>query len=419
MADNAETRNNEFDADARSRRKASGNGALIAMISLGLLLVGGMIFALVYFLSGSSGNLDSEMLAFLPADSNMISGLDADELLQNKKIKELLDKVPEKSDKSPLTELNEKLKPTGLTIDDFSRILMGQEMAKGQPTFVFRTKKSFDKAKMAEYFGARQEQKKGDKTYYTSRWGDVVYFPSDTLIVETTEKHFETLSSKDPGKVLVSDEALRDLAKKMSKGHVWAVMSRGALDDKEMKGVEGVKQLKLPYLVPDLLDAVKDMKTAGFWTKLDGDNVKSGGVLICGNKDLADKAEKALKKEIDDRRDKSLENDPTIGVLFRQFPDDMKSLVGNFQKSLAVDRSGAALEISGTFNVSGVDMIRNYFVVKQRAEMTERMRQEEIREKEFRDKNEIDVKRTQPKQEKIESAPDGNDPVKQPREAPK
>src|SRR4051794_34381642 len=78
-----DTRHDDFDRPRKKRK--GGSGTAIALICLGLLLVGGLIFALIYFLGGN--NLDSEMLAYLPAETNVIVGVDVEELMKNEKVK--------------------------------------------------------------------------------------------------------------------------------------------------------------------------------------------------------------------------------------------------------------------------------------------------------------------------------------------
>src|SRR5262245_46134174 len=74
------------DINRHRKKRKGGGGTAIVLICLGVLLVGGLIFALIYFLGGNS-NLDSEMLAFLPAETNVMAGIEIDELMKNDKIK--------------------------------------------------------------------------------------------------------------------------------------------------------------------------------------------------------------------------------------------------------------------------------------------------------------------------------------------
>src|SRR5438132_1682268 len=129
MATHSEDRDDEFDGEARQRRRRkSGSAALIAMICLGLLLVGGMIFALVYFLGGSSGNLDAEMLAYLPAETNSMAGIDVQDLMNNDKMKGIVGKLLQSP---PGSEVAAMLKKADISENNISRILIGGKLSVG------------------------------------------------------------------------------------------------------------------------------------------------------------------------------------------------------------------------------------------------------------------------------------------------
>jgi hypothetical protein len=337
--------------EAGRPRPKPGRGPLVAMLCLGVLLVGGMVFALVYFLSGA-GRVDEEMLAYLPPNSNIIMCADIDDILKNEEVKKILSKPLGKMPKGPLSELNERIKPADLTVDDFSRVVMGGVMDKDEPTFVLRVKKSFDKAKLAAAFEFKKEQRKGDVTYYTNDRGkQLAYFPSDTLIVVTTAQQFEALAAKGAAQVTVSAE-MQDLAKKMSKGQFWMVYERSVFPANFNQEIDKVaKKEKAPYT--EILEALKDMKGGGVRLKFDGDHGDFASGILCGRQETAEKAEAAFKKAIEDQRDKGLENDPSFGEQLKQMPG-LKTIANELLKSLAVDRSGPLVEVSGSIKINAI-----------------------------------------------------------------
>ena len=356
----------EVDDDRPRRRKKKKTSSLPVMIGLGLFGlialagIGYLIYSLIA--GGGGGSYDTEMLAFLPAESTLVASVDCDELAGNAKLKEVVGNIGKMSGNDPLKEANEKLKPTGLTTDDFSRLVMGGTVDKGDPTIVLRTKKSFDRVKMAEFLECKKEEKKGDKTFYTNpNGGDaVVYFPGDTLAVKTTKKQFETLSTKDSSKMMLTEE-MQDLAKKMSKGHIWVAIFKNMLPKETMDQIDFVKAARIPYLPPELIDAVKDMKGFGFWAKADGDKIKFGLGVLCTKQEVAEKAESAMQKEIDEQRNKNLEDNPIIKnnplLQTKEMPSEVKSLTSSLQKSMAVDRSGSLIEMTGGFGLSDLEAV--------------------------------------------------------------
>ncbi len=361
----------ESDHNAASGPTCSGKGPLIAAFSIGLLLVGGMAFSLYWFLGGSSAKVDAEMLSYLPADSQIIAGADLEELVKNSRLKELVGKLGDKED--PLKEANEKLKPTSLTVDDFSSIVMGATPGSGEQTVVFRTKKAFDKAKMAEAMGIKEEKKKGDKTYYATP-REVLYFPSDTLMVITSEKQFETIAGRNSAKVLISEE-LQDFVRKIGKGNIWIAIARGAIPGDELKQIELVKGMGLPYLSADLIDAAKEAKGAGLSLKFDGDQVTIAGTLLCADKSAAKKAAAALSKDIDERRGKELADDAKFGAFSKMLPPEAQKTAEDVKKSLKSDQSGSYLTVSAEVRLDDASKLLKGYIDYQKRQFEAQMRQ--------------------------------------------
>ena len=350
----------------------SGKGALVAMYCLALLLVGGTAFSLYWFLSGYNDKFDAEMLSYMSANSNVIVGADLDALSKNSRLKELFRNFDKNYD--PVEKLNEKLKYTGLTTDDFSRLLMGvvsDDIHEEQFAQVWRTKKPFDKAKMAEVFGHEVvQQKKGETTYFANRSGNIVYFPTDTLIVLTSGKHFETLTSKKPGKILVSVE-MQEFVKKMSKGQAWVVASRAAFTDEDLSILNVIKGF--PYFPEALMSAAKDAKMAGLSAKFDKENLTLSGSLVCRDKEQASKAETALEKEIDDRRTKDLADDELIGATLKILPTEVRNFGNDLKKTLKAERSGSQLTLSGELRINDA-----FTVVKMLSDYQRKLAEREI-----------------------------------------
>ena len=357
----------DFDDDDRPRKKKKkkgrGLGVTIGLAAAALLLLGGIGY-LVYSLVGGGGGgdtYDTDMLAFLPAEANVVFGADVEELNKSAKLKELIGKSGKATGKDFIGEMNEKLKAGGLSIDDISRVIIGVNVdqaatGKDPPTFAFvvRTKKSFDKAKVAQAMEFKDEKKQGDVTYYGNKEKEVVYFPEDSLMVATTEKHFEALNAKNSSKVAISDD-LQELGKKMSKGHFWVVASR--LPSTALNNIDSLKAIRIPYVPTELIDALKEMKGGGISLKLDGDDLKMGFGLLCGNKDAAEKTEKAVQKEIDDRKGKNMADDPLWAKAGAGMPSEAKSVMESMQKSIAVNRSGALIEMSWSFGMNQLESV--------------------------------------------------------------
>ncbi|MCE9530161.1 MAG: hypothetical protein K8T89_03345 [Planctomycetes bacterium] len=356
----------DFDREARPRKK-TGNGALVAMISLGVLLLGGMIFALVYFFMGN--NLDNDMLAYMPADTNMMFGLDVEELLKNDKLKDQWKKAKaEKEGK----EIVDKLKEADIEDDDISRILYGtkaivdEDSFKDSLTMVIKTKKDYDKEKLIKAFEMERQEKNGKIYYKDKRKSDMrVVLPTNRLIVFLgSQKRLDDVLEKDASKVVISD-AMRELAKKMSKGPIWLAIDRSLFGDelKNLDQLKGKKDEKGELLAPtELIDAAKDLRGLGMYVKVDGDKITVKTGMLCKDSDNASKAASALQAFVDKHRKEKLEEKPELEGALKQLPDEIKKSLNDTLASSATTSSGAMLESSISLNISGIEkVVKSWF----------------------------------------------------------
>jgi len=350
--------------DPTARRKKSGNGPIIAMIGLGVLLVGGLIFALYYFLGRDK--VDSEMLAYLPKDTNVIAGVEVEEMLKNDKLKELWKKLTEKGETKQILD---KLKQADLDENDISKVMFGGGVKTMEPgdssTIVVRLKKDVNKEKLAKAFDLKETEKNGKK-FYTTKVdpGTRIILPTDRLIVVVqSEKRLDEILGKDPGNVLVSD-SMQELAHKMSKGALWVAIDRSSLGD-SMKDIEKGKGAKDPdgeLLMPDaVIDAVKDLKGLGFYLKVEGDKASLKTGLLCKDSDAASKAADELKKLLDKHKKDGFEKSPLF-MAVAGAPKEVTSYFNEILQSASVESSGAMLETTLNASIAGTEKaVRYYF----------------------------------------------------------
>jgi hypothetical protein len=361
-------RYDDHDTD-RPRPKKKGGASLYFLLALGVLLVGGLIFALIYFLGGSN-NYDSEMAAYLPAETNMMVGVEVEELMKNDKVKNLVTTVFQGEGK----EFYAKLKEAGMDENSFTRVLVGGDMggamfgagpgAGKEPNMVgvIRAKKAFDKAKIAQLMSLTEQTKNGKTFYKSDKKKDIfVHYPSDMMaVIASSEKAMDGVLSRGDGKVVISED-MQELAKKLSKGQVWVAVGTAAFE-KELKQAEHLEDMGVPA---DIANAVKGMRGVGFYAKLDGDKLTFAGGVLCADRSTASRAADALQKEINDKvRGKSIDQLPL------PFPgakgeggDEFKKLITDIQQSAKADNSGALLEVSASCSVSGLEALFKGFMM--------------------------------------------------------
>lgn len=368
---------------APSGPKSKGGNALFALVIVGLLVVGGGIFALFFFL-GESPRADDEMLAYLPADTSFIIAVDVEELKKAEKSRTWT---------TSLSQLDpaiiDLLTRGGLSLStDVSHVVVGvRELKISAPRIapprmgtggmntkanlpvatpnaepdhassVLRMKQGVDKAKLVAAWSAI-ELKKGDKSYYLipSHTADAAlkcfFPPKDTLIVFTrNDKVLEKILAADPGKPSISEE-MQYVARRVSKGPVWFAMSRRALPERMYIDIKG--DGACPYLTTDTVEALKNTETAGGWLKLEDDRVEMTISLTCTESAIAGRAAEKLKQLFADNRTTDLNSNSSIADYKKKNGTMMISpavwdACGEIQRTAKVDFSNYALEVTASF----------------------------------------------------------------------
>jgi hypothetical protein len=347
--------NDDDDGDDRPRKKPkkkkkkSNVGVMIALSVGGLLALAGVAYGLYLLLGGSS--YDTEMMAFLPADTNYLIGIEVEDLMHNEKAKSFLKKA-QQSEADKFAEL----KKAGIGEDDISRILIGSKVGKGNgnaslsSVVVIRLKKSVTPDKVAKGMGAT-EQKKNDKTYYkSSKAGDqeCMYFPSDTVIVITpNEKIMEPVLASS-NKVLISQE-VQDFAKKMSGGQIWMAMVNPEIGSSMG---DPSKELKTP---PEVASALKSARGIGGYANIESDKLSLGLGVLCSDSDAPSKAADPLEKNLKSETGMISTLKGMVGL----FLPELKPILDDVQKSAQVSSSGNVLELTASINMTNIEPLVN------------------------------------------------------------
>jgi hypothetical protein len=361
------------DGDDRDRRprpkkkKKKGNlGVIIGASVFGLLVLTGIGFGLYWLFSGN--NYDTEMMAFLPAETNVMVGIDVEDLMNNEKVKGYVKKITAMD--GPKETMN-KLKDAGITENDVSRILLGMKADDGAApaagkqkeetvALVVRFKKSVDKAKIAKSLDAT-EQKKNDKVYYRpNKPGShsYVHFPSDSMLVlVSTEKQLDSVLANS-SKVVISEE-MQDISKKLSKGQIWVAFSRSAVDS-ELKNIDEAKPMLTLVGIPadaatKMIAAVKSMRGGGGYLKLDGDKLSIGLGIQCSDAKTASEAAESWSKAFQSDTDKST----ITKAMLAQMPTETKNAMEESQKSFKSESSGNMWEMTSSVSLGSIDSFVN------------------------------------------------------------
>ncbi len=68
-------------------------GLKIGLAAGGVAAIVGLVFLCIWLFGGGGGSDDTDMIAYLPADSSVVAGANIDELNKNSKLKESIGKI--------------------------------------------------------------------------------------------------------------------------------------------------------------------------------------------------------------------------------------------------------------------------------------------------------------------------------------
>lgn len=277
----------EEDADRPRRgrgKKKKNKGMLIGLLAGAamLFLLGGA--AILYFVDPfgmfGGGAASSEMLAWMPAETQSIEGVDYTEV----------SKYP-KALSSARQDLRDA-ETIGLKAEDVASSMQAKKPGKGAAEVtVLKMKSAPDKDKIIKSAGGQEATANGKK-YYKTNSGGALYFPSDKIVVLTKSENTMTgLMQKEDGKIVISKD-LQDCIKRAD-GHMWmaAVGSDANMFGGGMGGGGGKGG---PPGLPGLA-APPPPKSALMTAKISGDEVTLKMEFTFADSDSAKKAGESIE----------------------------------------------------------------------------------------------------------------------------
>ena len=182
--------------------------ALVGLAALFLVCAGGGVALWVADPFGWFGGGSADLLAWMPADTRAVEGLDPAEVGKNP---------------HALAVLRADLKAAesvGIKAEDMAAVMQGKKTAKGEvEVTVVRLKASPDQDRIRQAAGGTEATANG-KTYYRTRAGGGLYFaPGRVVVLTRSEDAMTGLLQKEPGKVVVPDDLKSAVGR--ASGHLW------------------------------------------------------------------------------------------------------------------------------------------------------------------------------------------------------
>lgn len=381
---------NEDNSSTRRRKKKkqeSNTGLMIGLIGGGLVVVGLLVFGLIYLLrdkksdskdeannsNSSQQNSNSnagaplgslrpigqgngggqvapvkagrpfaarELLPFAPANTALVVAIDVDQILQIQQIRPFIDKALQ----GPQTaEGMKKLEEAGLSLNDFGTFLIAmpdptKKASTEEAVIVVRMKRALDKEKIIEVTEAEQDK----DGLCTTRDGKMnfIFSGTDTVILSNQAESLTALQKKKGGKIDV-DPSISDLMKKSSTSQVAVVISGKMFNSPEFGAALG----SMPGLggQPGLAD-LKKAKGMGLFAGVTGSQLEISIVMK-----LADAAAASALVKESQKQMQGMKNNPQIAQISQQLPQ-IGNLINEVANSARVSSSGDEMTTSLSVN---------------------------------------------------------------------
>jgi len=207
----------------KKKAKSGGGGAIIAIL-VSVLLIGGGIAAAFMFLGGGA---DSDMMAYIPADADLVGGVNLDAVRDQPDVKSMID---QNLNNPAASEPLQVLAKAGLKIEDLSKLVFGGKKNGGRGVFVVKTSKEFDPDAVGKAIGGQEASASGKK-YFKLGANEKIYMPSNNMIVfaEVSDNEMTTVMNREGAGVSLS-ESIQYLVKQAAGGHIWFAVVLGPND---------------------------------------------------------------------------------------------------------------------------------------------------------------------------------------------
>jgi hypothetical protein len=285
-------------ARRKQKSKSSGKGLVIGLVSGGvlLLLLGGGSFGVYWYLNKDKnrGTGKELLLAYVPADSTVVTGLDVALLMNVPPAAAQIEQVAKQGAWSNL--LAECKKSTDLEFRDFVLSAVFAIKVSDDPqggvqyqTCIFKSRIPFDQNRIRDSAKDAKSQKFKGKTYFAVNDPKFpkLFMPSDRILIVTNlpDAQMQNLVVADGTQPVLAAEPLA-LVREAERDMFWAVLSLDPSKRQQMQqgfqAAAGPAMLFAPEL-KTLVEPITQSKAASFSAALDGGSVRLDLRLACAN----------------------------------------------------------------------------------------------------------------------------------------
>lgn len=295
---------------SRKRQKTGSLSLLLGVAVLGAILLlvagGGVAFYWFWNAEKNSGGGKEDPVAYLPADSSMIIGVDFGTLLEQPGIGPLLEQSIRQKQKGGSNLFTDCKQKTGLefkelfdhTIVAYRGPLAQANVAAMPPAVVIlQSKVPFDQRKIRDSMKNPESRKLDGKTYYRVQEHpfQTLFMPSDRIMIMTSmiDAQVEPVIRADGAQPLLSPDVLA-LVRRSQRSHLWFVVPfddsmRQNLERQAPKVAGQMAELK-PFL-----HALAGARGMSLSVTIEGDRVRVTAAIMCAEETSAQNAAGSLE----------------------------------------------------------------------------------------------------------------------------
>jgi hypothetical protein len=356
----------------RRRKKRRSNTTKILAVSIGsalivLIFVGGTFFAIKNYVidkGRNKGTGKENPLAFVPADSTVVFGVDLGPLWEQPAVAAQIEKAFGQNPQDFFADLK---KNTGIEKHELldrvifaSKINLANPMQPPLMTLIFQSKVPFNQNKVRDSEKELVAQTAGGKTYYkrsgaASAQVGWVYMPSDRIMI------FSNLPENQMKELVESDGVspklpapVTSMAEDLEKSLFWMVLPfTSALKEQMQKGL-AMGDNNPPELAP-VNQALLQAKMLALSSTLANDKISLQVSLVCADEGSAKQVATSLQGYWD-KNSKGLAGlQMKLGLAF--LPKEFQAMVKEMLENLQFSSQGATAQASTQFTAPSAEIL--------------------------------------------------------------
>ncbi len=328
----------------RKKKKAQGNLLiLLAVVGLGLLLVGGGIGA-AYWLLGSSRGDYTEMLKYAPRNAQIVVGMDFNNLMKNSDFQEQMDEAKNQPQTRAFFQALDK---AGVTFNDIDKALIAGSAAQDQFAGVVKLRKTVELQTLGQALPNSTQVSKANTPMYQSQDGTLMFMPAGDMVVVTKvpDNDLPAMVAGSNGRATLSSN-LRELMDWIDDGDLWVAVDIAMFDDQ-------LKNTPLPPNGPPELStlqkALKSSRGFAFNMEFNSNTVDLKLALGCQTSTLAEESASAVSKLLNQAK-------PQAQQMMGMFGGG--NLATEFFNSVAIDHDGSITYVTAQLNTATINQTK-------------------------------------------------------------